>query len=79
MLMSWTGLVVLIARPGTDREHLGDALNTRVRMSTTTEQRLTVTSGSHLRMEQYFSEQNRECNMFHETQMYCLYPGNTRY
>ena len=39
MLMSWTGLAVLVARPGTDREHLGGAHNTRVRTSTTTEQR----------------------------------------
>ena len=59
MLMSWTGLAVLVARPGTDIEHLGGAYNTRVRTSTTNEQRLIVTPGSYSRVEQYSSEQNR--------------------
>ena len=54
--MSWPGLAVLIARPGTDREHHGGAHNTRVRTSTIIEQRLPVTSGSYTRVEQYSSE-----------------------
>ena len=62
--MSLPGLAVLIAKPGTDREHLGGAHNARLRTSSTTEQRLTVMSGSYPRVKQYSSEQNCECNTY---------------
>ena len=40
MLLSWTAIAVLIARPDPDREQLGGAHNTGVHTSTTAEERL---------------------------------------